>query len=81
MRCICRNSAGSEAEQGHKVKLKVLTPVNFLTPPSFSVTPPSCDPANVTDHFYHPSPTAFNRYDFQVLKTILLLLPLNNSDF
>ena len=44
MRCICTNSAGSEAEQGHKVKLKVLTPLSFLTPPSFSVTPPSCNP-------------------------------------
>src|SRR6266571_9383497 len=45
MRCICRNSAGSQVEQGHKVKLKVLTPVNFLTPPSFSVTLPSCHPS------------------------------------
>jgi len=38
MRCICTNSAGLEAEHGHKVKLKV------LTSPSFSVTLPSCDP-------------------------------------
>jgi len=46
MRCICRNSAGSQAEQGHKVKFKVVTPVNFLTPPSFSVTPRAVSPAN-----------------------------------
>jgi hypothetical protein len=45
MRCICINSAGLEAEQGHKVKPKVLTPLKFLTSPSFSVTLPSCDPA------------------------------------
>jgi len=44
MRCICTNSAGLEAEHGHKVKLKVLTPLNFLTSPSFSVTLPSYDP-------------------------------------
>ena len=44
MRCICINSAGSEAEQGHKVKLKVLNLLNFLTLPSFSVTLPSCVP-------------------------------------
>jgi hypothetical protein len=35
MRCICIDSAGSEAEQGHKVKFEVLTPLNFLTLPSF----------------------------------------------
>ena len=44
MRCICIDSAGSEAEQGHKVKFEVLTPLNFLTLPSFSVTSPSCKP-------------------------------------
>ena len=44
MRCICINSAGLEAEQGHKVKLKVLTRLNFLTLPSFSVTSLSCKP-------------------------------------
>jgi len=41
---ICTNLLGSEAEQGHKVKLKVLTPLNFVTSPSFSVTSPSCKP-------------------------------------
>ena len=46
MRYICTNSAGLETEHGHKVKLEVLTPLNFLTPPSFSVTLPSCHPAS-----------------------------------
>ena len=44
MRCICINSAGLEAEQGYKVKFEVLTLLNFLTLPSFSVTSPSCKP-------------------------------------
>ena len=44
MRYIYKNSVGLEAEQGHKVKFKVLTLLNFLTPPSFSVTLPSYDP-------------------------------------
>ena len=44
MRCICTNSAGLEAEHGYKVKLKVLTSLNFLTTPSFSVTTLSCEP-------------------------------------
>ena len=41
-----QNSAGLEVEQGHKVKFKVVTPLNFLTSPSFSVTPPSCKPSS-----------------------------------
>ena len=44
MHCICINSAGLEAKQGHKVKFKVLTPLNFLALPSFSVASPSCKP-------------------------------------
>jgi len=44
MRRICRNWARLQAGRGHKVKLKVLTPLNFLAPPSFSVTLPSCYP-------------------------------------
>jgi hypothetical protein len=49
MRCICINSAGLEAEQGYKVKLKVLTPLNLLTSPSFSMTLPSCNPVEFSD--------------------------------
>ena len=44
MHCICTSSTGSEAEQGHKVKFEVLTLLNFLTLPSFSMTSPSCKP-------------------------------------
>ena len=44
MRCICTSWAWLEVEHGHKVKLKVLTTLNFLTTPSFSVTTPSCEP-------------------------------------
>jgi len=40
MRCIYTNSVGLEVEHSHKAKLKVLTPLNFLTSPSFSVTLP-----------------------------------------
>ena len=54
MRYIYINLAGLEAKQGHKVKLKVLTPLNFLTSPRFSVTLPSCDPGcdhvELSDH-------------------------------
>ena len=45
MYCICINLAGLEAEQGYKVKFKVLTLLNFLTLLSFSITLPSCEPA------------------------------------
>ena len=44
MCCICTNLAGLEAEHGHKVELKVLTPLNFLTTPSFSMTLLNCHP-------------------------------------
>jgi hypothetical protein len=44
MRCICTNLAGLEAKHSYKVKLKVLTPLNFLTSLRFSITLPSCDP-------------------------------------
>ena len=54
MRCICINSAGLEAEQGHKVKLKVLTRLNFLTLPSFSVTSPSCKPVRKHSQSFWP---------------------------
>ena len=43
MRCIYKNSIRLEVKQGHKVKLKILTLLNFLTPLSFSMTLPSCD--------------------------------------
>jgi hypothetical protein len=35
-----------KAQRGHKLSgvTKVVTPLNFVTPPSFSVTPPSCKP-------------------------------------
>ena len=35
-----------KAQRGHKLNVvrKVVTPVNFVTPPSFSVTPPICKP-------------------------------------
>ena len=35
-----------KAQRGHKLNVvsKVVTPLNFVTPPSFSVTPPSCEP-------------------------------------
>jgi hypothetical protein len=35
-----------KAQRGHKLSVvrKVVTPFNFVTPPSFSVTPPSCKP-------------------------------------
>jgi hypothetical protein len=35
-----------KAQRGHKLSVvrKVVTPLNFVTPPSFSVTPPSCKP-------------------------------------
>ena len=46
MRRIYINLAGLEAKHGYKVKLKVLTPLNFVTSLSFSVTLPSCDPVN-----------------------------------
>ena len=58
MRCICTNSAGSETEQGHKVKLQVLTPLNFLTLPSFSVTSPSCEPGTDQGTCYAPIQSA-----------------------
>ena len=49
MRCICTNLAGSE------VKLNVLTPLNFLTLLSFSVTSPSCKPrSHHCRLIYHP---------------------------
>ena len=36
-----------KAQRGQKLSgvRKVLTPLNFVTPPSFSVTPPSCEPS------------------------------------
>jgi hypothetical protein len=49
MRCICTNWARLEVEQGHKVKFEVLTPVNFLTLPSFSMTLPSCEPVELAE--------------------------------
>ena len=35
-----------KAQRGQKLSVvrKVVTPLNFVTPPSFSVTLPSCDP-------------------------------------
>jgi len=35
-----------KAQRGHKLSVvrKVVTPLNFVTLPSFSVTLPSCDP-------------------------------------
>ena len=35
-----------KAQRGQKLSVvgEVLTPLNFVTPPSFSVAPPSCKP-------------------------------------
>jgi len=43
--CIC--AAYAETKRGQKLSKvrKVVTPFNFVTPLSFSVTPPSCKPA------------------------------------
>ena len=40
-----------KAQRGHKLSVvrKVVTPLNFVTLPSFSVTLPSCDPPT----FFH----------------------------
>ena len=43
-----QNLAELEVKQGYKVKFKVVTPLNFLTLPSFSITLPSYKPA-----FFH----------------------------
>jgi len=44
MHYICTNLAGLEAEHGYKVKLKVLTLLNFLTLSRFPITLLSCNP-------------------------------------
>ena len=61
MRCIYISSVWLEVERGHKVKLGVLTTLNFLTTPSFSMTTPSfsmttpsCDPAFIPYGFNPP---------------------------
>ena len=38
-----------KAQRGHKLNVvsKVVTPLNFVTPPSFSVTPPSYKPFSI----------------------------------
>ena len=67
MHCICINSAGSEAKQGHKVKFEVLTPLNFLTLPSFSVTSPSCKPDQnkaPAEHINSRDPNQFPLHKF-----------------
>jgi len=58
-----------KAQRGQKLSVvrKVVTPLNFLTPPSFSVTPPSCKPdcAQAPEQMY--------AYDHEPLILLILL--------
>lgn len=58
MRCICTNSAWSEAEHGQKVKLEV------LTTPRFSVATPSSEP-NFCNHNNRHSEVSFKCANIQ----------------
>jgi hypothetical protein len=49
-----------KAQRGHKLSVvrKVVTPFNFVTPPSFSVTPPSCKPQQYENELEGPARSA-----------------------